>query len=103
MDYEQFHKGDRLEKAPYNRCEQAMKSGHPVLPLSDALRGSRYRVCSVDAEKQTRARLTSMGIKMGSNIGIVSHQARGMVLALGNGRLAVGSNVLPLIRVVKAR
>lgn len=65
----------------------------PCLPLPLAPIGEPVRVVNFGTGKNTAHRLASMGINPGSVLKTIEHAHGGLIVAIGNTRLAIGPGI----------
>ncbi|MHC4712599.1 MAG: FeoA family protein [Planctomycetota bacterium] len=71
-----------------------------IIPLSRAEEGATLRIVSVDCGRGLFARLRSMGLRIGVDFKLLKCAGPGpLVLAVGNGRLALGRGMADKITV----
>lgn len=71
-------------------------------PLSMAAEGDRVRIHAVRAGRGLAQRLTDLGLNVGGEIRIVQRQGAGLLVARGEGRIAVGAGMAAKILVIPA-
>ena len=71
-------------------------------PLNMAGEGVLVRIHAVRAGRGLAQRLTDLGLNVGGEIRIVQRQGAGLVLARGEGRVAVGAGMATKILVIPA-
>ena len=69
-------------------------------PLIMADEGARVRIQAVRAGRGLAQRLTDLGLNVGAEIRIVQRQGAGLLVARGEGRIAVGAGMAAKILVV---
>ena len=78
----------------YGICSSCMASREDLVPLNKAKTGERLVVKAVDAGKKMQLRISSMGLKIGDTIEMVSGGVGGqVVIAVGQNRLVLGSGM----------
>ncbi len=78
----------------YGLCSECMASSKKLVPLSQARQGERLIIKQLDAGKKMQLRISSMGLKIGDDIEIVSNGFGGqMVIASGQNRLVIGTGM----------
>lgn len=78
----------------YGLCSKCMAGRATLVPLNKAKSGEKLLVKAVDAGQQMQLRISSMGLKIGDTIEMVSSQMGGqVVIALGDTRLVVGKGM----------
>jgi ferrous iron transport protein A len=85
-----------------DRIDPAMTSPPPdkAFPLIMAAEGERLRVVALHGGKGLIARLTELGLNVGSEISIVQRQGGGLLIARGASRIALGAGMATKIQVV---
>jgi len=71
-------------------------------PLSMAEEGVLVRIQTVRAGRGLAQRLTDLGLNIGGEIRIVQRQRAGLLIARGEGRIAVGAGMAAKILVIPA-
>ncbi len=75
----------------YGICSKCMEDRSPLVPLHKAKQGERLVVKDLDAGQNMQSRMSSMGLKTGDLIEIVSSGFGGqVVIAVGENRLVLG-------------
>ncbi|HFQ14043.1 MAG TPA: ferrous iron transport protein A [Gammaproteobacteria bacterium] len=69
--------------------------------LSDTPVGQRVRLVEIDGGKQLARRLLALGLTVGSEIEILQHRGRGVVVAKEGNRVALGKGIAEKIRAVR--
>ncbi|WP_256091507.1 FeoA family protein [Candidatus Thiosymbion oneisti] len=69
-------------------------------PLSMADEGAPVRIHTVRAGRSLAQRLTDLGLNLGGEIRIVQRQGAGLLVARGEGRIAVGAGIAAKILVI---
>lgn len=64
-----------------------------VMKLSDTPIGQRVRLVSVDGGRLLVRRLLSLGLTLGSEVEILHHRGRGVVVARQGNRVALGGGI----------
>ena len=72
--------------------EVAVRTTHRV-SLSEIPVGTRARITEIRGGRQLARRLLGLGIRVGSEVSILHHRGRGVVLAKGDTRVALGGGV----------
>ena len=86
----------------YGLCSACMAARKELVPLSRARQGEKMIIKEVDAGKQMQLRISSMGLKLGDPIEILSNGFGGqMVIASGQNRLVLGTGMAQKIWVRK--
>ncbi len=84
----------------YGICSDCMKQRESLVPLTIAKQGEKLIVKSVDAGDKMQLRISSMGLRIGDVIEIVSSGFGGqMVVATKDNRLVLGRGMAEKIRV----
>ena len=65
----------------------------PMTVLSDAPVGQTLRIVKVDGGKALHRRLRSLGLTPGTEVKILQHRGRGVVVANEGNRVALGGGV----------
>lgn len=73
---------------------------HEGIPVVDLENGARGRVSSIDGGRSMIQRLMSLGISKGSDIEILHHRGKSVVVGLNGNRIALGAGVANQIYVV---
>jgi ferrous iron transport protein A len=71
-------------------------------PLSMADEGALVRIHTVRAGRGLVQRLTDLGLNIGGEIRIVQRQGAGLLVARGEGRIALGAGMAAKILVISA-
>lgn len=61
--------------------------------LGDIDTGSRARICAIDGNREMIHRLMSLGITVGSEVTILHHRGKGVVVAMNGNRVALGDSI----------
>jgi Fur family transcriptional regulator, ferric uptake regulator len=78
----------------YGLCSTCMAQRQKTVLLHKAKQGERVRVKALEAGKQMQLRISSMGLKIGDEIEVVSNGFGGqVVIASGDTRLVIGSGM----------
>lgn len=72
---------------------------HPM-SLVDLPIGTLARIAEIRGGRQLARRLLSLGLRVGSEISVVHHRGRGVVLSAGDARVALGGGVVEKLLVV---
>lgn len=84
----------------YGICSKCMEYRSQVVPLHKARQGEKLIVREIEQGKNIQARISSMGLKIGDKIEIVSAGFGGqVVIAAGENRLVLGRGMAEKIRV----
>jgi len=73
-----------------------------TFPLSMAGEDVLVRICALRAGRGLTRRLTELGLNIGSEIRIVRRQGAGLLVARGEGRIALGAGMAAKILVIPA-
>jgi Fur family ferric uptake transcriptional regulator len=78
----------------YGLCSQCMAQREALVPLHKAKPGEKLVVKSVDAGKKMQLRISSMGLRIGDAVEMVSNGIGGqVVIAVGENRLVIGTGM----------
>jgi len=78
----------------YGLCAACMAKRQKMVPLHKARQGERLKVKQLEAGKKMQLRISSMGLKTGDEIEVVSNGFGGqVVIAAGDTRLVIGSGM----------
>ncbi len=78
----------------YGLCSQCMALREALVPLHKAKPGEKLVVKSVDAGKKMQLRISSMGLRIGDLVEVVSNGIGGqVVIAVGDNRLVIGTGM----------
>ncbi len=69
--------------------------------LSDTPIGQKVRLVEIDGGKQLARRLLALGLTVGSEIEVLQHRGRGVVVAKEGNRVALGKGIAEKIRAVR--
>ncbi len=84
----------------YGICSNCLKDRSPLVPLHKAKKGEKLIVKELEAGKQMQLRISSMGLKIGDLIEIVSSGFGGqVVIATGENRMVLGKGMAEKIMV----
>jgi len=64
-----------------------------IFPLSEAAIGTRYRLVKINGGHRLTRRLLSLGLGLGTELEVVQRRGRGVVVARGGNRVALGEGV----------
>jgi len=67
--------------------------------LSALPTGQRARIVDIDGPRNQRHRLLGLGLHSGGHLIILQRRGRGMVVAIGAARVALGNDVAGLLQV----
>ncbi len=71
-------------------------------PLSDIAIGEKVRLVSIESNDRTLTRrLISLGLTLGSEVEILHHRGRGVVVAKQGNRVALGSGIAEKVQATK--
>lgn len=84
----------------YGICSNCLKDRSPLVPLHKAKKGEKLIVKELEAGKQMQLRISSMGLKIGDPVEIVSSGFGGqVVIATGENRMVLGKGMAEKIMV----
>jgi Fur family ferric uptake transcriptional regulator len=84
----------------YGICSKCLKDRSPLVPLHKAKKGEKLIVKELEAGQQMQLRISSMGLKIGDLIEIVSSGFGGqVVVATGENRMVLGKGMAEKIMV----
>jgi Fur family ferric uptake transcriptional regulator len=84
----------------YGICGDCLKKRSMLVPLSRTKQGEFLVIKGFEGGKKAQMRLTSMGLRIGDTIEVVSTQAGGqLVIALGDNRFVMGQGLAQKVRV----
>lgn len=84
----------------YGICDECMESRQKLVPLSKAKPGEKLMIKEFETGRNIQARMSSMGLKSGDMIEMVSNGFGGqVVIAIGENRLVIGGGMAEKIRV----
>ncbi|MCM2284344.1 MAG: FeoA domain-containing protein [Desulfobacula sp.] len=84
----------------YGICSKCLEDRSPLVPLHKAKKGEKLIVKELEAGKQMQLRISSMGLKIGDLIEIVSSGFGGqVVIATGENRMVLGKGMAEKIMV----
>jgi len=66
--------------------------------LSEVLVGQKVRLVAVDGGRELVRRLLSLGLSIGSEVEVLHHRGRGVVVAREGNRVALGRGVAEKLR-----
>ncbi|WDP92112.1 MAG: FeoA domain-containing protein [Desulfobacter sp.] len=88
----------------YGLCSKCMALRADLVPLHKAKPGEKLVVESVDAGQKMQLRISSMGLRIGDTIEMVSNGIGGqVVIAVGENRLVIGTGMAQKIHVRSVR
>ena len=70
----------------------------PSQPLSETPAGHKVRLVAIDGGRQLTRRLLSLGLSLGSEVEILHHRGRGVVVAKQGNRVALGRGIAEKLR-----
>lgn len=70
-------------------------------PLSDTPVGQKVRLVAISGGKQLTRRLLSLGLTVGSELEVLHHRGRGVVVAKQGNRVALGKGIAEKMHAVK--
>jgi ferrous iron transport protein A len=70
-----------------------MSQAAPILPLSEAAIGKRFRLVKINGGHRLTRRLLALGLSLGTEFEVVQRRGRGVVVARGGNRVALGEGV----------
>ena len=62
-------------------------------PLSETPVGQKVRLVAIDGGRQLTRRLLSLGLTLGSEVEVLQHRGRGVVVAKQGNRVALGKGI----------
>jgi ferrous iron transport protein A len=65
----------------------------PTQPLSETPRGRKVRLVAIEGGRQLTRRLLSLGLTLGSEVEVLHHRGRGVVVAKQGNRVALGKGI----------
>ncbi len=84
----------------YGICSECLKKRSPLMPLVMAKAGEKLLIKQITGGREARARLTSMGLRPGDPVEVISNDGVGrLILAAGATRLALGRGIAQKILV----
>jgi len=69
-------------------------------PLSDTPVGRKVRLVAINGGKQLTRRLLSLGLSVGSELEVLHHRGRGVVVAKQGNRVALGKGIAEKLHAV---
>ena len=66
--------------------------------LSEVVVGQKVRLVAVDGSRQLVRRLMSLGLSIGSEVEVLRHRDRGVVVARDGNRVALGKGIAEKLR-----
>lgn len=70
----------------------------PMTVLNDAPVGQTLRIVHIDGGKALHRRLRSLGLTPGTEVKVLQHRGRGVVVANGGNRVALGGGIADKLR-----
>jgi ferrous iron transport protein A len=70
-----------------------MSPGTTLLPLSEAAIGKRFRLVEIHGGHRLTRRLLALGLGLGTELEVVQRRGRGVVVARGGNRVALGEGI----------
>jgi ferrous iron transport protein A len=67
--------------------------------LNELPLGTRARIAEIRGGRQLTRRLLGLGLRVGSEVAVLHHRGRGVVLSTGGTRVALGGGVVEKLRV----
>jgi Fur family ferric uptake transcriptional regulator len=84
----------------YGICQECQEKGSRVIPLDRAKPGERVVITDLQGGKNVQVRLSSMGLRIGDTVEVVSaHGAGQLVIAAGESRFVTGKGLAEKIMV----
>jgi len=84
----------------YGICAECLKKRSPLMPLVMAKAGEKLLIKQITGGREARARLTSMGLRPGDPMEVISNDGVGrLIVAVGSTRLALGRGIAQKILV----
>jgi len=65
----------------------------PSVLLNQVPAGHKFRLNTINGDKQLQRRLKSLGVTPGNEFEIIKHQSSGVVIGRGTNRVALGSSI----------
>jgi ferrous iron transport protein A len=62
-------------------------------PLCELSVGARARIAKINGDRSMARRLMGLGLRVGSEVSVLQHRNRGVVLASAGNRVALGAGV----------
>lgn len=79
--------------APETTSHSMDAPSSPLAALADLPPGSRGRIVEIRAGRELARRLLGLGLRLGSEITVLHHRGRGVVVSNGDARVALGGGV----------
>jgi ferrous iron transport protein A len=70
----------------------------PSRPLSETPVGEKVRLVAIEGGRQLTLRLLSLGLTLGSEVEVLHHRGRGVVVAKQGNRVALGGGIADKLR-----
>jgi len=70
-------------------------------PLSETPVGQKVRLVAINGGKQLTRRLLALGLAVGSELEVLHHRGRGVVVAKQGNRVALGKGIAEKLHAVK--
>ncbi|MFQ5642418.1 MAG: ferrous iron transport protein A [Thiogranum sp.] len=70
-------------------------------PLNDTPAGQKVRLVAINGGKQLVRRLLALGLTVGSELEVLHHRGRGVVVAKQGNRVALGKGIAEKLHAVK--
>ncbi|HFD87015.1 MAG TPA: ferrous iron transport protein A [Gammaproteobacteria bacterium] len=81
------------------KLSQSSRNGDDTKPLHEVKTGGCARVVEIEGGKNRIQRLMGLGLTIGSEVEILHHRGKGVVVGLNGNRIAVGHGIAEAIRV----
>jgi len=72
---------------------EAMRPDPRLISIGELPVGARARIVEIQGGRQLVRRLLGLGIRVGSEVDVLHHRGRGVVVARGETRIALGSGI----------
>lgn len=69
-----------------------------ILPLNETPVGKKVRLVAIDGGRQLVRRFLSLGLSLGSEVEVLHHRGRGVVIAKEGNRVALGGGMAEKLR-----
>ena len=70
----------------------------PSQPLSETPVGHKVRLVAIDGGRKLTRRLLALGLTLGSEVEVLHHRSRGVVVAKQGNRVALGRGIAEKLR-----
>jgi ferrous iron transport protein A len=70
-----------------------------LVSLFDLPIGTPARIAEIGGGRQLARRLLGLGLRVGSEVAVLHHRGRGVVLSIGGARVALGGGIVEKLRV----